>query len=134
MAYHHKHGLDTRIVRIFNCYGPRLRINDGRVVSNFIAQALSRKPLTIYGDGKQTRSFQYVSDLIEGIRRLMEVEHHLPVNIGNPEEFTVVELAELVKELTGSDSGIIHRPLPVDDPRRRLPDIGKAKALLTWAP
>ncbi|MBI4533964.1 MAG: SDR family oxidoreductase [Candidatus Melainabacteria bacterium] len=134
MAYHHKHGLDTRIVRIFNCYGPRLRINDGRVVSNFIAQALSQKAITIYGDGTQTRSFQYVSDLIEGIRLLMEVEHHLPVNIGNPEEFTVAELARLIKELTGSDSEIIYRSLPVDDPKRRLPDISKAKALLNWMP
>lgn len=134
MAYHHKHGLDTRIVRIFNCYGPRLRFNDGRVVSNFIGQALTNKPLTIYGDGCQTRSFQYVDDLVDGIRRLMEVDHHEPVNIGNPHEFTVGELAKLVKEMTGSKSEIIYKPLPVDDPKRRLPDITKAKSLLGWSP
>lgn len=134
MAYHHKHGLDTRIVRIFNCYGPRLRVNDGRVVSNFIGQALTGKPITIYGDGRQTRSFQYVSDLIEGIVRLMEAEHHLPVNIGNPEEFTIGKLADLVKELTASRSEIVYKPLPVDDPRRRLPDISRARALLGWEP
>lgn len=134
MAYHHKHGLDNRIVRIFNCYGPRLRADDGRVVSNFIGQALSGKPLTIYGDGKQTRSFQYVSDLVEGIVRLMGVDHHEPVNIGNPHEFTVAELATLVKELTGSNSEVVYKPLPQDDPKRRSPDISKAKQLLGWSP
>ena len=134
MGYHHKHGLDTRIVRIFNCYGPRLRFDDGRVVSNFIGQALTGKPITIYGDGTQTRSFQYVSDLVEGIIRLMGVEHHLPVNIGNPEEFTVAELANLVKEMTGARSEIVYKPLPVDDPKRRLPEISKARALLDWEP
>jgi dTDP-glucose 4,6-dehydratase len=134
MAYHHKHGLDSRIVRIFNCYGPRLRFNDGRVVSNFIGQALTNKPLTIYGDGNQTRSFQYVDDLVDGIRRLMDCDHHEPMNIGNPHEFTVGELAKLVIEMTGSKSEIVYKSLPVDDPKRRLPDIGKAKSLLSWSP
>jgi len=134
MAYHHKHDLDTRIIRIFNCYGPRLRANDGRVVSNFIDQALRGKPLTIYGKGEQTRSFQYVSDLVEGIVRLTGVKHHEPVNLGNPQERTVLELAELVKELTGSKSEIVFKPLPTDDPKRRLPDITKAKTLLDWTP
>ncbi len=134
MAYHHKHGLDTRIVRIFNCYGPRLRFDDGRVVSNFISQALDNKPLTIYGDGAQTRSFQYVSDLVDGIVLLMKHQFHEPVNIGNPEEFTVAELAQLVKELTGCRSEIVYKPLPQDDPKRRLPDISRAKKLLGWSP
>lgn len=134
MAYHHKHNLDTRIIRIFNCYGPRLRANDGRVVSNFIDQALRGKPLTIYGSGEQTRSFQYVSDLVEGIVRLMGVKFHEPVNLGNPQERTVLELAELVKELTGSKSEIVFKPLPTDDPKRRLPDITRANDLLDWTP
>lgn len=134
MAYHKKHDLDTRIIRIFNCYGPRLRANDGRVVSNFIDQALRGKPLTIYGSGSQTRSFQYVSDLVEGIVRLTGVKHHEPVNLGNPQERTVLELAELVKELTGSKSEIEFKPLPTDDPKRRLPDITKAQTLLDWTP
>ncbi len=134
MAYHRKHGLDSRIVRIFNCYGPRLRINDGRVVSNFISQALANEPLTIYGDGSQTRSFQYVSDLVEGLLRLMSVDDHEPCNLGNPEEKTVLELAHLIKELTDSKSEIVIKPLPTDDPKRRLPDITKAKTLLKWSP
>ena len=134
MAYHHKHGLDSRIVRIFNCYGPRLRPDDGRVVSNFIKQALLGQPLTIYGDGKQTRSFQYVSDLVEGIVLLMGVDHHEPVNIGNPQERTVTELAEVIKELVATKSEIEYKPLPVDDPQRRLPDITKARKLLGWEP
>jgi len=134
MAYHHKHGLDTRIIRIFNCFGPRLRLDDGRVVSNFIGQALTNKPLTVYGDGTQTRSFQYVSDLVEGIVRLMGVTHHDPVNIGNPQEKTVLELAGIIKELTNSKSEIVMKPLPTDDPKRRLPDITKAKNLLGWTP
>lgn len=134
MAYHHKHKLDSRIIRIFNCYGPRLRFNDGRVVSNFIHQALTGKPITVYGDGSQTRSFQYVSDLVEGIVRLMGVDFHEPVNLGNPHELKVGELAELVKELTGSKSDVIYKPLPEDDPKRRLPDISRAKALLDWTP
>ncbi len=134
MAYHHKHGLDTRIIRIFNCYGPRLRLDDGRVVSNFIGQALANQPLTVYGEGQQTRSFQYVTDLVEGIVRLMDVDHHLPVNLGNPQEKTVLELATIIKDLVGASSEIIKKPLPVDDPRRRLPDTTKAKALINWAP
>jgi len=134
MAYHHKHNLDTRIIRIFNCYGPRLRLDDGRVVSNFIGQALSNKPITIYGAGSQTRSFQHVSDLVEGIVRLMGVKHHEPVNLGNPQERTIAELANLIKELTECKSEIIQKPLPVDDPKRRLPDITKAKTLLDWTP
>jgi dTDP-glucose 4,6-dehydratase len=134
MAYHNKHGLDTRIVRIFNCYGPRLRINDGRVISNFISQALNNKPLTIYGDGSQTRSFQYVSDLIEGIMRLMNAGYNEPVNIGNPQEKTILELAKIVKDLTGSKSEIVMKPLPVDDPKRRLPDISLAQKLFKWSP
>ncbi len=134
MGYHHKHKLDTRIIRIFNCYGPRLRFNDGRVVSNFIGQALKGEDLTIYGDGSQTRSFQYVSDLIEGIVRLMAVDFHEPVNLGNPEEKTVLELATLIKELTKSKSEIVLRNLPIDDPKRRLPDISRAKKLLGWTP
>jgi dTDP-glucose 4,6-dehydratase len=134
MAYHHKHKLDSRIVRIFNCYGPRLRFNDGRVVSNLISQALKGEPMTIYGDGSQTRSFQYVSDLVDGIRALMNADHHEPVNIGNPQEFTMIELANLVKELTGTKSEIVFKPLPIDDPKRRLPDITKAKSILGWQP
>jgi dTDP-glucose 4,6-dehydratase len=134
MAYHRKHGLDTRIARIFNCYGPRLRLDDGRVVSNFIGQALTDKPLTIYGNGSQTRSFQYVSDLIDGLVRLISVEHNQPINLGNPQEKTVLELATLIKELTGASSEIIMKALPTDDPKRRLPDITKAKTLLNWQP
>jgi len=134
MAYNHKHQLDTRIARIFNCYGPRLRINDGRVVSNFISQALGNQPLTVYGEGKQTRSFQYVSDLVEGIMRLMQADYHEPVNLGNPEEKTVLQLAKIIKELTDSKSEIIMRPLPIDDPKRRLPDISLAQKLLKWSP
>lgn len=134
MAYHNKHGLDTRIVRIFNCYGPRLRINDGRVVSNLISQALANESLTVYGDGSQTRSFQHVSDLIEGITALMQADYHLPVNIGNPQEKTMLEIAKLIKELTDSKSKIVFKDLPVDDPKRRLPDITVAKKVLGWAP
>ncbi len=134
MAYNQKHNLDTRIARIFNCYGPRLRTDDGRVVSNFISQALSNKPLTIYGDGSQTRSFQYISDLVEGIIRLMNASYHQPVNLGNPEEKTIEELAIIIKDLTKSSSEIVRRPLPVDDPRRRLPDISLAQKILKWFP
>jgi dTDP-glucose 4,6-dehydratase len=134
MAYRKQHNLDTRIIRIFNCYGPRLRPDDGRVVSNFIKQALLNQPLTVYGKGQQTRSFQYVSDLVEGIVRLMGVPHYEPVNLGNPEERTVLELAQVIKELTGSTSEIKYDPLPQDDPQRRLPDITKAKALMQWEP
>jgi dTDP-glucose 4,6-dehydratase len=134
MAYYNKHKLDTRIVRIFNCYGPRLRINDGRVISNFIHQALNNKPLTVYGDGSQTRSFQHVSDLIEGIVCLMNTEYHEPVNLGNPQEKTILETAKIIKDLTASKSEIVIKPLPVDDPKRRLPDISLAQKLFKWTP
>ena len=134
MAYHRAHGLDTRIVRIFNTYGPRMRPHDGRVVSNFIAQALMGEPLTIYGDGSQTRSFCYVEDEVEGIYRLYMHGDANPTNIGNPDEFTVRELAEIVLELTGSDSEIVHHDLPADDPKVRRPDITRAREMLGWEP
>lgn len=134
MAYHKMHGLDTRIIRIFNCYGPRLRLDDGRVVSNFIRQALEKEPLTVYGDGSQTRSFQYVSDLVDGIVRTMNSDFHQPINLGNPQEKTVVEIAQLIKELTNTRSEIVFKELPIDDPRRRLPDITRAKEVLGWNP
>ena len=133
-AYHRHHGLDVRIIRIFNTYGPRMRPRDGRVVSNFIVQALSGEPLTIYGDGSQTRSFCYVDDEIEGIMRLYERGDHRPVNIGNPDEYTVRQIAELVSELTGTQSPIEHRPLPADDPKVRCPDISRARKELGWEP
>ena len=134
MAYHRYHTLDTRIVRIFNTYGPRMRPHDGRVVSNFIVQALRGEPLTVYGDGSQTRSFCYVDDLIEGIIRLFEHGGADPTNIGNPREFTVRQLAERVLALTGSKSDIVERPLPVDDPQVRQPDIALARETLGWEP
>jgi len=134
MAYHRYHRLDTRIVRIFNTYGPRMRPHDGRVVSNFIVQALRGDPLTVYGDGSQTRSFCYVDDLIEGIMRLFERGSADPTNIGNPHEFTVRQLAERVLALTGSKSKIVERPLPVDDPQVRQPDITHAREALGWEP
>ncbi|GEM83167.1 UDP-glucuronic acid decarboxylase family protein [Meiothermus hypogaeus] len=134
VAYQQAKGVSTRIIRIFNTYGPRMDAEDGRVVTNFISQALRGLPLTIYGDGSQTRSFQYVDDLIEGIRRLMEVEYHQPVNLGNPEEYTMLQLAELIQELVGSRMPLEHKPLPQDDPRQRRPDISRAKALLGWEP
>jgi dTDP-glucose 4,6-dehydratase len=134
MAYHRYHNLDTRIVRIFNTYGPRMRPKDGRVVSNFIVQALRGQPLTIYGDGSQTRSFCYVDDLVEGIIRLFLNGNADPTNIGNPVEFTVRQLAELVLKLTSSSSPIVERPLPVDDPRVRQPDITRARQVLGWEP
>jgi len=134
MAYHRYHRLDTRIVRIFNTYGPRMRPNDGRVVSNFIVQALRGEPLTVYGDGSQTRSFCYVDDLVEGIVRLFERGTAEPMNIGNPHEFTVRQLAERVLTLTGSASTIVERPLPVDDPQVRQPDITRAREALGWEP
>jgi dTDP-glucose 4,6-dehydratase len=133
-AYHRFHSVDTRIVRIFNTYGPRMRPQDGRVVSNFIVQVINKESLTVYGDGRQTRSFCYVDDLIEGIVRLFEVGAAEPVNIGNDKEFTVRELAELVLRLTGSKSPIVSQPLPADDPKQRCPDLSKAKAELDWAP
>jgi len=134
MAYHRYHDLDTRIVRIFNTYGPRMRPSDGRVVSNFIVQALQGKPLAIYGDGNQSRSFCYVDDLIEGITRLFHDGDAMPVNIGNPGEFTIRELADIVIELTASSSSIVFEPLPTDDPKQRRPDITKAKQDLGWEP
>jgi len=135
MAYHGQpHHVNTRIVRIFNTYGPRLQLNDGRVISNFMRQALSGDDLTIYGNGSQTRSFCYVSDEIEGILRLSRSEEALPVNIGNPKEFTIRQCAETVLEVTGSRSRIRYKPLPENDPRQRCPDITKAKALLGWQP
>ena len=134
MAYRRYHHVDTRIVRIFNTYGPRLQINDGRVISNFMKQALLGEPLTVYGDGLQTRSFCFVSDEIEGILALSRANEHLPVNIGNPHEFTILECARLVLQLTGSKSTVRFEPLPQDDPRQRRPDITKARALLGWEP
>lgn len=134
MAYHRYHGLDTRIARIFNTYGPRMRPADGRVVSNFIVQALRDDPLTIYGDGHQTRSFCFVEDEVEGIFRLFFSGDNRPVNLGNPDEFTVRQLAEMVVEETGSSSSLVERPLPEDDPKVRRPDISRARELLDWAP
>ncbi|HEX3968482.1 MAG TPA: UDP-glucuronic acid decarboxylase family protein [Edaphobacter sp.] len=134
MAYHRYYGVDTHLVRIFNTYGPRLQPNDGRVISNFMIQALQGEPLTIYGDGSQTRSFCYVSDLIDGILRLSRSHEHLPVNIGNPDEWTILECAHEILAVTGADSGILFRPLPQDDPTRRRPDITKARELLGWEP
>ncbi len=134
MAYHRSRGVNTRMVRIFNTYGPRLHPGDGRVISNFMMQALRGERLTIYGDGSQTRSFCYVDDLIEGIVRLSRSHEHLPVNLGNPEEYTILECANAVLEVTGSKSELTHVELPVDDPTRRRPDITKARALLGWEP
>lgn len=132
MAYHRYHNVDTRIVRIFNTYGPRMQLNDGRVVPNFMKQALRGEDLTIYGDGSQTRSFCYVSDEIEGFLRLAKSSEHYPVNIGNATEFTILECARLVLEITGSQSKLRHEPLPQDDPKQRRPDLTRAKALLGW--
>jgi dTDP-glucose 4,6-dehydratase len=134
MAYHRFHGLNTRIVRIFNTYGPRMRLQDGRVVPNFIMQALHGEALTVYGQGQQTRSFQYVDDLVAGIEKLLQADHHLPVNIGNPHEMTVLEFAKKIIELTHSKSAIVYKPLPEDDPQVRQPDISKARKILGWEP
>ncbi len=134
MAYHRYHKLDTRIVRIFNTYGPRMRINDGRVVPNFIRQALHDKPLTVYGRGTQTRSFCYYSDLVEGIFRLLKSGVTTPVNIGNPDEFTILEFAKMVIDISDTKSRIVYKPLPVDDPKQRRPDITLAKKRLGWTP
>jgi dTDP-glucose 4,6-dehydratase len=133
-AYHRAHGVDTKIARIFNTYGPRMRSGDGRVVPNFIMQALEGKPLTIYGDGKQTRSFCFVSDLVEGIYRLLISDVNEPVNLGNPHEMTILEFAEKIVEITGAKSDLVFEKLPVDDPKVRQPDIGRAKSLLDWEP
>ena len=134
MAYHRYHGLDTRIVRIFNTYGPRMRMNDGRAIPNFIRQALTGASMTVYGDGSQTRSFTFVSDLVDGIWRLMQAPVHDPVNLGNPHEMSLLELAKRVLRLTGSASPLVFEPLPVDDPRVRQPDITRARTLLGWEP
>ena len=134
MAYHRYYGINTHLVRIFNTYGPRLQAKDGRVISNFMSQALRGEPLTIYGDGSQTRSFCYVSDLIDGIVALANSDEHLPVNIGNPDEWTILECAEEILKVTGQQNEIVFKPLPQDDPTRRRPDITKAKTLLGWEP
>jgi dTDP-glucose 4,6-dehydratase len=134
MAYHRYHKVDTHIVRIFNTYGPRMRLNDGRALPNFVYQALSGKPLTIYGDGRQTRSFCYVSDLIEGIYRLMMSNEHLPTNVGNPNEITILEFAERIRKHFENPPPIVFEPLPQDDPKRRCPDISKARRILKWEP
>ena len=134
MAYHRYHGLDVRIVRIFNSYGPRMRAHDGRVVSNFLVQALQGKPLTMFGDGEQTRSFCYVDDEVQAILALLDGDIVGPVNIGNPGEFTIRQLAKMVLEVTGSDSDVVFEPLPVDDPTQRRPDITLARERLGWEP
>ena len=134
MAYHRTYDVDTRIVRFFNTYGPRMRPGDGRVVSNFIVQAIAGDPITIYGDGSQTRSFGYVDDTIAGVLALLASNEHEPVNIGHPGEFTMIELAEVVLELTGSTSELVFEPLPVDDPTQRQPDITRARQILGWEP
>ncbi len=134
MAYHRYYSVDTHLVRIFNTYGPRLQVNDGRVISNFMSQALRGEPLTVYGDGSQTRSFCYVSDLIRGMILLAGSKEHLPVNIGNPDEWTIMECAREVLAVTGAKTNIVSKPLPQDDPTRRCPDITKAKTLLGWEP
>jgi dTDP-glucose 4,6-dehydratase len=134
MAYHREHGIETRIVRIFNTYGPRMRLRDGRVVPAFISQALQNKPITVFGDGTQTRSFCYVSDLVDGIFRLMMSSHGEPVNIGNPQELTMLEFAQAILRATGSRSRLTFRPLPQDDPKQRRPDISRARRWLRWEP
>jgi dTDP-glucose 4,6-dehydratase len=134
MAYHRIHGVDTRIIRIFNSYGPRMRLDDGRVVPNFIGQALRREPITVYGDGSQTRSFCFVSDLVDGMVRLLLSGEHGPVNVGNPTETTILTFAETINRLTNNPAGIEYRPLPDDDPKQRRPDITRARELLGWAP
>lgn len=134
MAYHTYHGLQTRIVRIFNTYGPRMRLNDGRVLPAFIGQALRGEDLTVFGDGRQTRSFCYVDDLVEGIYRLLMSDYHLPVNIGNPDEITILDFAQEIIKLTGTKQKIVYRPFPQDDPKQRQPDITKARKLLGWEP
>lgn len=134
MAYMRHHGVDTKIVRIFNTYGPRMRLRDGRVVPAFIGQALRGESLTVFGDGNQTRSFCYVSDLIDGIYRLSQSDTHDPVNIGNPSEFTIREFADQVLAATGQQGSVVHEPLPVDDPKQRRPDITRAREVLGWEP
>jgi dTDP-glucose 4,6-dehydratase len=134
MAYHNFHQVDTRIIRIFNTYGPRMRLDDGRALPQFMAQALRNEPITVFGDGSQTRSFCYVDDLVEGIYRLLLSDYHLPVNIGNPEEISLLDFAKEIQKLTGTSSEIIFKDLPKDDPKQRKPDITKAKSILGWQP
>ena len=134
MAYHRKHGIRTTIARIFNTYGPRMQLNDGRVVPAFLDQALRGEPLTVFGDGSQTRSFCYVSDLVDGLYRLLLSDERYPVNLGNPREMTILEFAEHICKLTGTASVIVKHPLPEDDPRQRQPDISKARRILGWEP
>ena len=134
MAYHRHQGVDTRIARIFNTYGPKMRVKDGRVIPNFISQCLKSEDITVYGDGKQTRSFCYIDDMIEGLIKLSQIDYHNPVNLGNPNEITILELAEIIKKLTNSKSKIVFRPIPEDDPKVRMPDITKAKKHLNWEP
>ena len=134
MAYHRVHNVRTNIARIFNTYGPRMKLNDGRVVPAFLDQALRGEPITVFGDGLQTRSFCYVSDLVDGLYRLMQSDERYPVNLGNPDEMTILEFVECIRRLTGSKSGLVHQPLPEDDPKQRKPDITKAKRLLGWEP
>jgi dTDP-glucose 4,6-dehydratase len=134
MAYHNFHGVDTRIIRIFNTYGPRMRLDDGRALPAFMSQALTGQDLTVFGDGSQTRSFCYVDDLVEGIYRLLLSDYHLPVNIGNPAEISLLQFAEEIIALTGTKQKIVFHPLPKDDPKQRKPDITKAKQLLGWEP
>jgi dTDP-glucose 4,6-dehydratase len=134
MAYHRQQGVDTAIIRIFNTYGARMRPHDGRAIPTFLRQALASRPLTVFGNGLQTRSFCYVADLIRGMIALAESGYHDPVNVGNPDEYTLLELAEAVKEVTGADSEIVYEALPTDDPKQRRPDIALAKELLGWSP
>ncbi|MCB9771403.1 MAG: SDR family oxidoreductase [Candidatus Omnitrophica bacterium] len=134
MAYHRSHNVDTAIIRIFNTYGPRMQVKDGRVVPNFIDQALHNQPLTVYGTGKQTRSFCYYSDLVEGIKRLLHSNLHNPINVGNPQEFTILEFAKMVLKFSGAKSKLAYQPLPIDDPKQRRPDIALAKKYLKWQP
>jgi dTDP-glucose 4,6-dehydratase len=134
MAYRRQHGVDTRIVRIFNTYGPRMRLDDGRVVPNFIGQALRGEPLTVYGDGRQTRSFCYVEDEVDGLYRLMMSGYHLPMNVGNPAEITILQFAEAIQKVMGTKLDVVFRPLPQDDPMQRRPDITKARSILGWEP
>ena len=134
MAYHRFHGLDTKIVRIFNTYGPRMRVNDGRAVPAFMSQALRNEDVTVFGDGNQTRSFTYITDLVDGIIRLMLSKENDPVNIGNPREMTIREIADTIIRMTNSTSRVIYKPLPTDDPKQRRPDITRARTLLNWEP
>ena len=134
MAYHRFHGVNTRIARLFNTFGPRMRLNDGRAIPAFMTQALRDEPITVFGDGRQTRSFCYVSDLVEGVFRLLQSDLHQPVNLGNPEEWTVLRMAEAIRDLTGSTAQIVHEQLPVEDPKVRQPDIERARTELDWSP